>query len=134
VPANLTVTATSASQINLAWGASTDNVGVVGYQVYRNGANVGSSTNTAYADTGLAASTSYSYTVAAFDGAGNVSGPSAPASATTLAMTIARSRVDRRLSDGRPRPAPARPARRRSDPQVAGTGDKAAVRAGLGTL
>ncbi|TJY38259.1 fibronectin type III domain-containing protein [Cohnella pontilimi] len=82
-PANLAATAVSASQINLTWTASTDNVGVTGYDVYRNGSLAGSATSTSYSDTGLAASTTYSYTVKARDAAGNVSAASNTASATT---------------------------------------------------
>lgn len=82
-PTNLTAIATSSSQVNLSWNASTDNVGVTGYDVYRNGAIVGSSTSTSYSDTGLTASTTYSYTVKARDAAGNVSAVSNTASGTT---------------------------------------------------
>ena len=85
VPAGLTASAASSSQINLSWTASTDNVGVTGYKVYRGGTQVGTSAAASYLDSGLAASTSYSYTVAAFDAAGNTSAQSSGASATTLA-------------------------------------------------
>lgn len=89
-PTNLTATAASASQINLAWTASTDNVGVTGYRVERcqsagcsNFAQIATSSGTSFNDTGLSASTSYSYRVRASDGAGNLSGYSNTASATT---------------------------------------------------
>jgi len=85
VPTGLTATAASSSQINLSWTASTDNVGVTGYNVNRGGTKIGTSTTASYSDLGLTASTSYTYTVAAFDAAGNTSAPSAGASATTLA-------------------------------------------------
>ena len=84
VPTNLSATAVSSSQINLAWTASTDNVGVTGYRIFRGGPQTGTSATTTFADTGLAANTQYSYTVLAYDAAGNVSGQSASASATTL--------------------------------------------------
>ena len=84
VPSGLTASAASASQINLSWSASTDTVGVTGYNVYRNGVQVGTTGSTSFSDTGLAASTGYSYTVAAYDAAGNVSSQSGSASATTL--------------------------------------------------
>jgi chitodextrinase len=83
VPANLSATAVSQSQINLSWSSSTDNVGVAGYKVFRNGTQIGTTTATSYMDTNLAASTTYSYTVAAFDAAGNVSAQSTAAVATT---------------------------------------------------
>ncbi len=85
VPTNLKATAASSSTISLTWTASTDNVGVAGYTIYRNATKVGTSTATSYSDTGLAASTAYSYTVSAYDAAGNQSGQSAAASATTSA-------------------------------------------------
>jgi len=84
VPANLSAAAVSASQVNLSWTASTDNVGVTGYRVYRNGAQIGTTTQTSFPDTGLLAGTGYTYTVSAYDAAGNSSAQSAPATATTL--------------------------------------------------
>jgi len=83
-PTNLAANAVSPSEVDLSWTASTDNVGVAGYRIYRNGSLVGSSTTTAYADTGLQAGTSYSYYTIAFDAAGNVSTASNTATATTL--------------------------------------------------
>ncbi len=83
VPTGLSATAVSSTQINLSWTASTDNVGVTGYDVFRNGTQVGTTTTTSYQDTGLTADTTYSYTVAAYDAAGNVSAQSTAASATT---------------------------------------------------
>jgi chitodextrinase len=85
VPTGLTATAVSSSQINLSWTASTDNVGVTGYKVFRAGAQIGTSTTTTYSDGGLTASTTYSYTVSAYDAAGNNSAQSSSASATTQA-------------------------------------------------
>jgi chitodextrinase len=83
-PANVSATGVSASQINVSWSASTDNVGVTGYRVFRNGGMAGTVTTLSYSDSGLAASTTYSYTVVAFDAAGNSSTPSLAATATTL--------------------------------------------------
>jgi Bacterial Ig domain/IPT/TIG domain/Purple acid Phosphatase, N-terminal domain/Immunoglobulin I-set domain len=87
VPAGLTATAVSSSQINLAWTASTDNVGVTGYNIFRGGVKIGTAPSTSYQDAGLAASTSYTYNVSAFDAAGNTSAQSTAASATTQAAT-----------------------------------------------
>lgn len=84
VPSGLTATAVSQSQVNLGWSASTDNVGVTGYRVYRDGAAVGTTTNTSYQNTGLNPSTAYNYTVRAYDAAGNESADSNAASATTF--------------------------------------------------
>jgi hypothetical protein len=89
-PGSLSASAASSSQINLSWTASTDNVGVVDYDVSRStdGASfsvVASTTGTSHSDTGLAASTPYWYRVTANDAAGNTSAASNTASATTLA-------------------------------------------------
>jgi chitodextrinase len=85
-PQNLVATAVSSSQINLSWTASTDNVGVTGYKVFRGGTQVGTPSGTTYSDsTGLTPSTLYTYTVAAVDAAGNNSLQSGSASATTQA-------------------------------------------------
>ncbi len=83
VPTGLNGNAISSSQIDLSWTASTDNVGVTRYEIQRNGVTVGTSTTTSYRDSGLAANTSYSYTVAASDAAGNVSAASNPVLVTT---------------------------------------------------
>src|SRR5947207_2842555 len=85
VPTGLTASAVSSSQINLSWTASSDNVGVSGYRVYRNGTQIATTGATSFANTGLSPSTTYSYTVAAYDAAGNLSAQSSPASATTPA-------------------------------------------------
>ncbi|MEV6212303.1 glycoside hydrolase family 6 protein [Kitasatospora sp. NPDC051914] len=82
VPTGLAGTATSSS-VALTWTASTDNVGVTGYDVYRNGILVGSTAGTSFTNTGLTASTAYSYTVRAKDAAGNVSAASAALVVTT---------------------------------------------------
>jgi chitodextrinase len=89
VPTGLNGTATSMTEINLTWTASTDNIGVTGYRVFRNGTQVGVSATTSYSDTGLTRSTAYSYTVLAYDAAGNASAQSAPRSVTTLGDTQA---------------------------------------------
>jgi chitodextrinase len=86
----LTASAVSPSQINLSWSASSDNVAVVGYQVFRGGALLVTLGNTTtYQNAGLTPSTSYTYTVRAFDMAGNVSGQSMAANAMTQADTTA---------------------------------------------
>ena len=82
-PANLTATAVSPSQINLAWTASADNVGVVEYKIYRNGVEIGSTASTSFQDNGLSANTTYGYFVRARDAANNLSNPSNTAYATT---------------------------------------------------
>ena len=88
VPTGIAGAAASAAQINLSWNASTDTggSGLKGYKVFRNGSPVVTTTTTAstYSDTGLTASTTYSYAVGAYDVAGNMSAQSGPVSATTL--------------------------------------------------
>ncbi|HKU15736.1 MAG TPA: fibronectin type III domain-containing protein [Steroidobacteraceae bacterium] len=87
VPAGLTGSASAATQINLSWTASTDNVGVAGYRVYRGGSQIGTSGSTAYSDLTVVGSTTYSYTVAAYDAAGNVSAQSAAKNVATPDVT-----------------------------------------------
>jgi|GEM_PF-2020450 len=82
-PANLVATAISHYQVNLTWTASTDDVEVTGYRVYRGSVRIGTSTATSYMDSTAAPSTTYTYTVSAYDGAGNEGSQSSPDSATT---------------------------------------------------
>src|SRR5207302_4290180 len=56
-PTNVAVTSTTATSVSLTWTASTDNVGVTGYQIFRNNTQVGTSTSTSFTDTGLAQAT-----------------------------------------------------------------------------
>ncbi len=93
-PTNLTATTASATQINLSWTASTDNVGVTGYKIYRNGAYLTSVTGTSYSNTGLAEKTTYNYKVSAYDAAGNESAQSSQASATTWESQVIVDNVD----------------------------------------
>ncbi|MGH6622245.1 MAG: carbohydrate-binding protein, partial [Alphaproteobacteria bacterium] len=86
IPANPAATAVSSSQIDLSWSAATDNVGASGYHVYRNAVKVASTSGTGYSDTGLSAATTYSYTIAAYDAAGNVSAQSTAVGAITQAQ------------------------------------------------
>jgi glucose/arabinose dehydrogenase len=86
-PTNLRASATSSSHVDLAWTASTDDRGVAGYRIYRDGAQVGTSTTASFRDGGLAPLTTYSYRVAAVDGAGNLSAQSTAVTGTTLAST-----------------------------------------------
>ena len=85
-PGTPSATAVNSITINLSWGASSHYIGVVGYKLYRNGSlvwNLYSTTQTSFSDSQLNPNTSYTYTVAAFDAAGNVSAQSASTSATT---------------------------------------------------
>jgi chitodextrinase len=82
-PSNLSSPSQTANSVALSWTASTDNVGVTGYQVFRGGTQIGTSTTTGYTDTALTPATQYTYTVKAYDAAGNVS----PASAALTVST-----------------------------------------------
>ncbi|SEM88019.1 Glucose/arabinose dehydrogenase, beta-propeller fold [Stigmatella aurantiaca] len=73
----------SGTSVTLSWNASTDNVGVSGYDVLRNGTKAGTSTGTTFVDSGLATSTAYTYTVVARDAQGNVSTASNALTLTT---------------------------------------------------
>ena len=88
-PSNLQPTTVTATTATFSWTASTDNIGVTGYNVYRNGSLIGSTAQTSYTDTGLSPTTSYAYTVAAFDAANNLSLPSSALNVTTPAAVIA---------------------------------------------
>jgi hypothetical protein len=94
--------------VNLSWGAATDNVGVTGYEVLRDGnpiATLGAVTS--YVDTTVSPLTHYDYAVRALDAAGNHSTPSntagvntpAPPASTTVTFNVV---ADARLEDGTP--------------------------------
>jgi chitodextrinase len=85
-PAGLATTTASSSQINLSWIASTDNVAVAGYRIYRNGSQIATTTNTSYSDSNLTPSTQYSYAVSAFDAARNFSAQCVAVNATTQSV------------------------------------------------
>jgi len=86
-PTNLVATPASASEINLSWSASTGNGqdAIEDYKVFRNGAQIATSSTNSYADTGLSPSTLYSYWVAAYDTANNISTSTNGVSAETEA-------------------------------------------------
>lgn len=86
-PGNLRTTSIAATQVGLTWNASTDNVGIAGYNVYRDGSTqpLAQPTTTSFTDTTVSANTSYSYTVAARDAAGNTSAQSTALTITTTA-------------------------------------------------
>ena len=121
MPGSLVASALSSTEISLSWNASTDNVGVTGYRVYRstNGSTyslAGTSTTTGFADLGLTAGTTYWYRVTAVDAAGNESSPAsasttharAAAASPSPAPTAARAgpAAPPAPSPGRPRTSP----------------------------
>jgi hypothetical protein len=84
VPGGLSV-AVSNSAVRLTWTPATDNIGVAGYVIYRNAHQIGTTISPPYFDLNLLPATSYNYTVAAFDVAGNISAVSKLAAAKTPA-------------------------------------------------
>lgn len=75
-PSGLQAQAASHTGIHLTWNPSTDNVGVAGYRIYRDGAVVGISLTNSFTDTDLTPNKRYAYSVSAFDTSGNKSGVS----------------------------------------------------------
>lgn len=96
-PGTLSGSVVSGPAVALAWGAASDNTGVVGYQVYRGITQIGTAGGTTYTDPSPAAGTTQSYTVRAYDAAGNL-GPTG----NTLSVTIP-------SSTGTPPPPPTPP-------------------------
>ncbi|HEY9051917.1 MAG TPA: fibronectin type III domain-containing protein [Gammaproteobacteria bacterium] len=91
-PGNLRTSSTpTQTQVSLIWDASTDNIGVAYYRVYRNSTQISQTTNTTYIDSSVAAGTSYSYTVRAYDAAGNFTASSALQVSTAAAAAASAS-------------------------------------------
>ncbi|MCW9056765.1 MAG: fibronectin type III domain-containing protein [Gammaproteobacteria bacterium] len=90
IPVNLNSTNVTTSQITFSWTASTDNVGVVGYRVYKNYSNTyfATTTSTSFTDSGLTSDQTYVYSVSAIDAAGNESLQSDIISIDTQAVVV----------------------------------------------
>ncbi|WP_377643200.1 DNRLRE domain-containing protein [Oryzobacter terrae] len=87
VPGDVAAAGASLTSIAVSWSGSTDDRGVSGYRVHRDGAAVGGdlpATARSYTDTGLASGSTHAYTVDAVDAAGNRSSPSVPVTARTV--------------------------------------------------
>ncbi|WP_299132889.1 M4 family metallopeptidase [uncultured Tenacibaculum sp.] len=88
-PSSLAASSVSQTSLSLGWTASTDNVGVTGYDVYRGSTKIGSTTTaTSYNVTGLTANTAYTFSVKAKDAASNESSSSNVVNVTTLSNTV----------------------------------------------
>ena len=85
-PTDLVATAVGPNRIDLEWSPSEDEPGIAFYRVFREGAEVATTSATSHDDSKLSPETTYEYRVSAVDGDGNESDPSKPASATTLAV------------------------------------------------
>ncbi|MFC5528204.1 fibronectin type III domain-containing protein [Cohnella yongneupensis] len=88
-PTGLTSPSKTTTSVSLSWTASTDNVGVTGYDVYNGSVLAGTTTGTTYTVTGLTENTSYTFTVKAKDAVGNVSAASAALNVTTSSSSAA---------------------------------------------
>ncbi|WP_075340854.1 endonuclease [Tenacibaculum agarivorans] len=86
-PSNLGASNTTQTSVNLSWSASTDNIAVTGYEVFRGSTRITTITNTNYNVTGLTANTTYTFTIRAIDAAGNVSNSSNAITVTTQSAT-----------------------------------------------
>jgi chitodextrinase len=84
-PTNLRATSSTASSIAVAWNASTDNVGVAGYRLYKDGAFVTTTTALTYSFASLTCGTTYTFGADAYDLAGNLSSPRATLTTATTA-------------------------------------------------
>jgi hypothetical protein len=84
VPTGLVSMTVSTTQIDLNWSDSSDNVGVTGYRIYRNGVQIGTSGLSSHSDKNLTPSSTYAYSVSAYDAAGNASALSSVVNAVTL--------------------------------------------------
>jgi len=102
VPVGLSAIAVSSSEIDLTWTPSTDNVGVAGYRVYSNGVFIATTSGAFYKSTNLNAGSGYSFAIAAYDAAGNVSAQSASTNATTDVDTSTQQQADTSTADTTP--------------------------------
>ena len=86
-PTGLSGASANPTTITLSWNPAADNVGVAGYYVFRNGQKAGTTGTLYYQDSGLTEATTYTYTVEAFDLAGNISAETAPVNVQTSDTT-----------------------------------------------
>jgi hypothetical protein len=104
-PTNVAANALSYSEVAVSWDASTDDVGVTGYRVYRDATLVASPSGTSATVNGLSGATLYAFSVAAVDAAGNASTQSAPVLATTpvpVPPTVSFSAAPATIAAGQP--------------------------------
>ena len=87
-PANLAANNITSSSVDLTWSASSDNVGVTGYDIYENGSYLATTSSTSYSVTGLSANTAYQFYTKAKDAAGNLSAESNTVNVTTLEVVV----------------------------------------------
>ena len=100
-PAGLNASSVSRNSVTLIWSASTDDTGIAGYRIFRDGTFLSTSTTLGYIDQGLIANRQYQYTVTAYDAAGNESSQSPvfiqttspPASSNYIDLTLSTANV-----------------------------------------
>jgi chitodextrinase len=88
VPAGLTAGYVTSTEITLTWSASNDNTATMGYRIYRNGDELGTTVLTSLVDSGLSPNTQYQYMISAYDEAGNESSQSSTLIVTTAAAVV----------------------------------------------
>ena len=116
-PGNLSAPSVTSNSVSLSWSPSPDNVAVAGYDILRDGSVVGNSTATSFPDATVSPSTSYQYTVEAYDAAGNVSAPSNAISVSTPAASTSPpviSQITSSAITSTPRRSPGRPTSRQA--------------------
>lgn len=87
-PAFITAVPIASTQINVAWGTSTDDQLFGGYRLLRDAVHIATTSLLSYSDTGLTPGTTYTYTVEAYDWLNNISTSSSPVSTTTYEVVI----------------------------------------------
>jgi hypothetical protein len=105
-PGNFKATAPDNTKVNLTWSASSDNVGVTGYEIFKGGVSLvklGGST-LSYVDTAVSQNTTYSYYATASDAAGNISGKSTTATVTVpgVAAPVVSNIIEKQTTKGGP--------------------------------
>lgn len=85
-PENVSAVPIAPTQIDLSWDISLHTAPVIGYQISRDGVAIATTSQTNFSDIGLQASTTYSYSIRAFDGFGNISSSTVPVVATTYPL------------------------------------------------
>ena len=98
-PSNLTASSITETTVDLTWSASTDNVGVTGYDIYNGNSKITTVASTTYKVTGLTAATAYSFSVKAKDAAGNISTSSNVTNITTASVPVTGNTSDLLISE-----------------------------------
>jgi hypothetical protein len=110
VPQGMAFAGTTRTTVKLVWLAATDDVGVVGYRLYRNGTRVATVQALHYTFRGLRCGTRYTFALEAVDGAGNASyRPEAVGSISTSKCAATPTPTPRAKPQPKTKPAPKRP-------------------------